>query len=199
MRDFAIGLGVRCTYCHVGEEGKPLSTYKFAADDKVAKKKARVMLEMVNNINTKALADLPERSNPAVQVRCITCHRGLAKPVLLQDVFAETAAARGTPAAIAKYADLKKQYFGSGAYDFRPGSLSALVERLAAQKKWDDAIEFAKLNVAEHPEADRAVVQLGDLYREKGDKAAAADAYKKALQINPRNEEATTKLGELGS
>jgi hypothetical protein len=31
MRGFAIGLGVRCTYCHVGEEGAPLSTYDFAS------------------------------------------------------------------------------------------------------------------------------------------------------------------------
>src|SRR3989454_2661956 len=34
MRSFALGLGVRCTYCHVGREGAPLDSLKFAADDK---------------------------------------------------------------------------------------------------------------------------------------------------------------------
>jgi cytochrome c553 len=199
MRDFAMGLGVRCTHCHVGEEGKPLSTYKFAADDKVTKKKARVMLQMVTDINGKELADLPERSKPAISVRCITCHRGLAKPVLLQDLLADTAAARGTPAAIAKYQGLKKQYFGSGSYDFREGTLSQLAGRLDAQKLVDDAIEFAKLNASEHPESDRVQLQLGDLLREKGDKLAAGDAYRKALELNPKNQEATRRLGELGS
>ena len=29
MGMFVRGLGVRCAFCHVGEEGKPLSTYDF--------------------------------------------------------------------------------------------------------------------------------------------------------------------------
>ena len=31
MRGFTGALGVRCNYCHVGEEGKPLSTFDFAS------------------------------------------------------------------------------------------------------------------------------------------------------------------------
>ena len=38
MRGFALGLGVRCTYCHVGREGAPLDSVKFAADDKRTKR-----------------------------------------------------------------------------------------------------------------------------------------------------------------
>lgn len=30
MREFENALGVRCSHCHVGEEGQPLSTYDFA-------------------------------------------------------------------------------------------------------------------------------------------------------------------------
>src|SRR6059058_3640019 len=31
MKFFSQSLGVRCTNCHVGEEGKPLSTFDFAS------------------------------------------------------------------------------------------------------------------------------------------------------------------------
>jgi len=65
---FTRALGVRCTHCHVGEEGQPLSTYKFAADDKPAKRTARLMIEMVRAINSTHLPALDKRSDPPVQV-----------------------------------------------------------------------------------------------------------------------------------
>src|SRR5207237_8221771 len=83
MRSFALGLGVRCTYCHVGREGAPLDSVKFASDDKRAKRAARVMMDMVKHINEEHLADVPERPEPHVVVRCETCHRGGARPRLL--------------------------------------------------------------------------------------------------------------------
>src|SRR5436190_24344993 len=51
MKGFAQGLGVRCVHCHVGEEGKPLSTLDFASDAKKEKLVARKMLTMVHRIN----------------------------------------------------------------------------------------------------------------------------------------------------
>src|SRR2546429_206329 len=69
MRSFALGLGVRCTYCHVGREGAPLDSVKFASDDKRTKRAARVMMDMVKHINGEHLADVPERPEPHVGVR----------------------------------------------------------------------------------------------------------------------------------
>src|SRR2546429_116965 len=80
MRSFALGLGVRCTYCHVGREGAPLDSLKFASDDKRAKRAARVMMDMVKHINEEHLADVPERPEPHVVVKCETCHHGVAGP-----------------------------------------------------------------------------------------------------------------------
>src|SRR5262245_24181699 len=37
MRGFTRGLGVRCPFCHVGEEGADLSTFDFASDEKPTK------------------------------------------------------------------------------------------------------------------------------------------------------------------
>ncbi len=49
MRAFA--LNVRCEYCHVEKAAGKKFEMDFAADDKEAKKTARVMLEMVAAIN----------------------------------------------------------------------------------------------------------------------------------------------------
>ena len=42
MRGVALGLGVRCEYCHIGEPGQPLRTFDFVSDEKPTKLKARM-------------------------------------------------------------------------------------------------------------------------------------------------------------
>jgi hypothetical protein len=41
MRGFTRSLGIRCQYCHVGEEGKPLSSFDFVSDANPNKDRAR--------------------------------------------------------------------------------------------------------------------------------------------------------------
>lgn len=79
MKLFSQSLGVRCTYCHVGEEGKPLSTFDFASDAKEKKLIARKMLAMVHRINEQDF-DVHDFAN--VKVTCFTCHRGSTKPLI---------------------------------------------------------------------------------------------------------------------
>lgn len=69
MKGFAQALGVRCTYCHVGEDGKPLSTFDFASDEKEHKLTARAMLLMAHRINAQDF-------DGQMKVTCFTCHRG---------------------------------------------------------------------------------------------------------------------------
>ena len=78
MKFFAQSLGVRCTYCHVGTEGQPLSSFDFASDAKEHKNIARGMLRMVSQIN----ANLPTITGESdSKVTCFTCHRGSAHPL----------------------------------------------------------------------------------------------------------------------
>jgi hypothetical protein len=78
MRFFSQSLGVRCSHCHVGVEGQPLSTFDFASDAKEAKRTARKMLAMVHRINRE---DFGVREFKDVKVTCFTCHRGSTEPL----------------------------------------------------------------------------------------------------------------------
>jgi hypothetical protein len=79
MKGFTRALGVRCTYCHVGEEEKPLNTYDFASDSKDKKVTARAMIAMVGVLNEKTLPDAT--GLPDARVTCFTCHRGSTRPL----------------------------------------------------------------------------------------------------------------------
>src|SRR4051794_29445896 len=78
MKFFSQSLGVRCTYCHVGVEGQPLSTFDFPSDAKDKKQTARAMMAMVATLNSKTL---PAATGlPDAKVTCFTCHRGSTRP-----------------------------------------------------------------------------------------------------------------------
>lgn len=181
MRAFTAALGVRCSYCHVGEEGQPLATYDFAKDDKRAKLVARVMLDMVAHINTEHLADVPERSRPPVVVRCETCHHGLAKPERLQDALARVLADSGVDAAARRYGALRERYYGSGAYDFRENTLNEMGRQLIRGGKAGDALALLRLNAERFPDAGMPLFLIGEAQASQGDTAAAIASIRAAI------------------
>ena len=83
MKRFALSLGVRCSFCHVGEEGKPLSTYDFASDANPHKNIARGMMRLTWRLNAQ---DLPAidglHGAKSAKVTCFTCHRGAKEPLM---------------------------------------------------------------------------------------------------------------------
>src|SRR5690242_7344879 len=101
MAGFTRALGVRCQYCHVGEEGQPLSTFNFKSDEKPEKNKAREMLRMVGAINGDYLTKLASRRTPQINVGCMTCHRGIAQPRTLQQVVLTAYDSAGADSSIA--------------------------------------------------------------------------------------------------
>ena len=80
MKNFTRALGVRCQFCHVGEEGMPLDKFDFAADSKPTKETARAMVRMTAEINSHVGKAIPDAAAKGYQVTCFTCHRGAQHP-----------------------------------------------------------------------------------------------------------------------
>ncbi|HTY05235.1 MAG TPA: c-type cytochrome [Gemmatimonadales bacterium] len=181
MRGFALGLGVRCTYCHVGKEGQPLDSVNFKSDDKRTKRVARVMIEMVNHINEEHLADVPDRPEPHVVVRCETCHRGVSRPRLLDDEMQLYLADSGLTAALQHYRDLRAKYYGGEAYDFRELPLISLAQGEARANRPDNAIAILALSAEFFPTSGQTPMTLGNILLFKGDTAKAIAAFRDAV------------------
>src|SRR5712672_2556223 len=115
MRSFTFARGARCDHCHV-EKKAPERGFDFAADDKEAKKTARVMLEMVTAINHDYISKVPKMpaDGAAIQVQCVTCHHGLTQPRPLNAVLAESLEKDGPEKTVKLYSELRGKYYGSG-------------------------------------------------------------------------------------
>ena len=187
MKGFALGLGVRCETCHVGEAGKPLDTFDFDSDDKAMKRKARVMVQMLADVNSVYVPQLNEIEDAKrVEVRCVTCHRGRPQPKLIEDELDEQLADAGVEAALARYAELRENFYGSHSYDFSEFTLPMYVQQLAAREQLDVAITVLQLNVENFPQSYYTQFVLAELNSAADNTAAAIVAYTKAMELNPR-------------
>ena len=185
MRGIAVGLGVRCTYCHVGEEGQPLATYDFPADDKETKRKARVMLRMVSRINGEHLADLPGDPADRLTVRCATCHRGQPRPLTLGEALTEVLDEQGIDSAVARYHTLRDRFYGRDTYNFGEFSLNGLGYQLLASGRTEEALAIFRLNAEMFPESANVYDSLGDGLKAAGQPRAALRSYLAAFELNP--------------
>lgn len=153
MGSFTRALGIRCSTCHVGEEGQPLASYDFAADDKLLKRKARTMLQMVEHINKEHLADLEERVEPDLKVECATCHRGTREPRMIQDILLTDYEEGGLELTLVTYDSLREQYYGRFTYDFGSVPLSDVGDELRRRGHLADAVKLYEKNVTLLPES----------------------------------------------
>lgn len=198
MRNFAGALGVRCNHCHVGENAATLEGFDFASDDKETKRVARAMMQMTNEINGKLLPTIGRES--PLQVRCVTCHRGVTKPQTLDQILLAEVAKGGAPAAEARYRELRTQYYGTGSYDFSSRSMNFVAETLArGQKNFDAAAALLQLHIEFNPDKADAYIALGQVYSVKGDKEAAIKALERAVALEPENAQAKQMLESVRS
>jgi hypothetical protein len=200
MRNFAGGLGVRCTYCHVGQEGQPLASFDFAKDEKRTKLTARQMMRMVEEINHR-LDTLPEHEKMTshVEVTCQTCHRGVSRPMPLEQLISETAQASGggVDSATRAYRALRERYYGRAAYDFGEPTLDIAAFRLARATKFPEAFAILKLNEEQFPNSSNAATFRGNINLMKGDTTAAIASFREAVKRDSTNGEAQGRLRQL--
>lgn len=189
MRGFATALGARCEHCHVGE-GSDLSKFDFASDQKLAKRKARVMIQMVQAINQNHFAEittLEDSPQKRVEVTCMTCHRTLTKPLMLDGILDQTIETDGTEAAIAKYRELREKYYGSFAYDFSAGTLTGLGERLGTNGSFDAALRILDLELEMNGESASIYYTLGGIQASAGRHEEAITSYERGLELAQEN------------
>jgi tetratricopeptide (TPR) repeat protein len=186
MRGFTMSLGVRCSHCHVGEEGQDLTTYDFPADDKEPKRIARVMIEMVQTINGTHLAELDQFDRSGrVEVTCITCHRSQKQPRLIEDLVAEKIDEAGLEAAITMYREMRERYYGGFSYDFGDGPLTRLGEELAGDGKLEEAVAILELALEYYPELPLVYITYAGVLAQANRNDDAISALEKALEYAP--------------
>ncbi|MGQ0766945.1 MAG: c-type cytochrome [Gemmatimonadota bacterium] len=187
MGGFTRALGVRCSHCHVARNGVRPAADEFAADDLEPKRVARAMLRMVDAVNGEHLPATGRDLVQLARVTCATCHRGIPRPVPLEDELWAVYTRRGLDSTVALYRTLRARHHGSGAYDFSELPLPTLVDRVATSTRGQtDALVLMRLNLEYHPQSWFTYQQLGQLQAAMGDTAAAIASVERGLALNPQ-------------
>ena len=197
MRNFTSALGVRCQFCHVGSEGQPLGEFDFASDQKRNKLVARQMMRMLAEIN-KRLDTIPAKPQPAFSATCMTCHRGVSRPVPLSQLVQEATVSVSADSAINAYKALRARYYGRDAYDFTEPSLNTAAFRVARAGKPDEALKLLKYNEELFPNSSGMSVFKGNILLMKGDTTGAEAAFREAIRRDSTNNEAKGRLQAIG-
>jgi tetratricopeptide (TPR) repeat protein len=187
LRSFSMSLGVRCSHCHVpGENPEDLGSFDFASDDKDTKKIAREMMKLSGDINKTLAASIGSMRPEPIQVRCVTCHHGVAKPQTLEQVLAQSLETSGTDSTVATYHRLRKEYYGAAAYDFGEWSLISIAETVSRDdNNHDAALALLNTNLEYHPESAGTYARIAETYLARGDRAQALANFDKALALAP--------------
>jgi Photosynthetic reaction centre cytochrome C subunit/Tetratricopeptide repeat len=196
MIGFTRALGVRCPFCHVGEEGKPLSTFDFVSDGKLQKQIARRMVLMVGDIH-KDLKKAGLSPGPRVNVGCITCHHGRPRPATLAEEMTIAYDKGGIDSAFATYDDLRARFYGRNSYDFGEAGLVEFADALRQKGKIPDAVRVFEKNAEIFPQSLRALEGVASAYEATNQNDKAIATYKKMLEIDPQNRNAQRHLDAL--
>lgn len=114
----------------------------------------------------------------------------------LEDTLLDIFLKQGMEAALRHYREFKADPLN--AYANRVWALRLVGRRLMnVHKRFADAIEFFKFNVAEHPQSAEALFLLGDGYERAGDTKQAIENYEKSLALNPKDWELVDRLKAL--
>jgi tetratricopeptide (TPR) repeat protein len=186
MQEIAQSLGVQCEYCHSAPRGSGLPEPK--------KDIARQMMAMTREINSR----VEGATGHGGTVQCVTCHRGVPIPKQLADIVFETAFREGSPAAAAKYRELRAQFYGRSTYDFGEDSLLNAARRVLNRSP-KDALPLYELAIEVFPDSSRGYADLAYAHTRNLNDAAAIPLLEKAVELDPNNNIARGRLEQLKS
>ena len=196
MQGFSRALGVRCSHCHVGEDGQPLRTFDFASDDNPNKDRARAMLNMLGVINEE-LGEIEPSGPERVNMWCHTCHNGKPRPQTLEEALTEAYEADGGEAAVQRFVELRSRYYGGNQYDFTSANVDRFGGGLYQQGDTATALAFFELNAEHHPDRVEVWWSLGVIAEAQGRVDDAIGHFERALQLAPDNDRIAERLAAL--
>ena len=107
---------------------------------------------------------------------------------------------QGVDDTVSHYNELREEYYGSAAYDFTPGTLNSVAEKLAEEQgDRAGAIKLVQANLEHHPASAHTHLMLGKLRAESGDKKAAIKSIERAIKLEPDTRWAQPMLERLKS
>ena len=148
----------------------------------------------VRELNSKVPTAVGRSADVTARVECVTCHRGVAIPRQLAEILTQTAAAKGTPAALAQYRDLRMQYFGAQVYDFSEAALVSIAQR-ASQPA--DAIAWLQLNLDYFPFSSRTYAALAQAQQKASNRDGALKSLTRAAELDPQNAQIKRQIDQL--
>jgi len=155
------------------------------------------MMLLAREINDKLPAAVNKTATDTTRVGCATCHRGVPVPKQIIDIVTDAAATGGAAAGLARFKELRTQFYGGQAYDFSEGSLVAIAQRANTAQKADDALAYLQANLEYYPKSARTYLLMSQVHQAKNDKDAAIKDVEKALEIDPNNNQAKARLQQL--
>jgi dienelactone hydrolase len=117
------------------------------------------------------------------------------RTVSIGQIIGITIREQGAEAAVKQYYELKKA--GADRYDFSERELNVLGYVLLGERRIKEAIEIFKLNVAVYPQAFNTYDSLGEAYLANNERELAIKNYRKSLELNPKNQNATDALKKI--
>ena len=91
---------------------------------------------------------------------------------------------------IARYRELRDEYYGAGAYNFSPSTLNGVAETLAQLRgDMDGAVKVLDLGIEMDPDDSITHLMRGKILIFQGDKEGALASLRKAQELDPDNEQ----------
>jgi uncharacterized protein len=106
-------------------------------------------------------------------------------------VLAATVATEGLKRALTQYRELRAH--NEHEYNFAEYELSWLAQGLMENGKQADAVAILKLNAEQYPNSFDVYDSLGNAYLRIGDKQAAAESFRRSLQVYPGSDNYSRK------
>ncbi|HSR68794.1 MAG TPA: c-type cytochrome [Acidobacteriota bacterium] len=200
MRQFSFALGAPCTYCHGTEEQRTsdLRGVDFSLDIKPTKDKARQMLRMVDEINSRLLPQISQRREFDLEVTCFTCHSGLPFPESIEARVMRKIEDENLEAAIDDYRQVRERYYGSAAFNFKEQPLVEVASALHGEGQYEASAKISLLNLEFHPESGQSKFWLAEAYAASGERAKARELYEELLAQHPNDPRLKARIEALG-